>query len=66
MACPRYSPHNAPIPLKKGLHRLKVLFIGGIFAGWPTYWDDASVKMRRDGGEWTTLNAEHLKVTGRF
>ncbi len=66
MACPRYSPHNAPIPLKKGLHRLKVLFIGGIFAGWPTYWDDASVKMRRDGGEWTTLSAEHLKVTGRF
>lgn len=61
-AVPRYSPHNGSRALSAGLHRIKVIFLGGIFGGWPTYWDDASVNMRRmngdNRGEWSKWNQE--------
>lgn len=60
MPCPRYSPNNAEIALAKGLHRFKVTFVGGIFEGWPTYWDDASVKLRPAGGSWKTVDGNML------
>lgn len=60
MACPRYSPNNAEIALSKGLHNIKVVFIGGIFAGWPTYWDDASVSIRPAGGSWKKIDGSML------
>ncbi len=53
--CPRYSPNNRQVVLAKGLHRIKVIFIGGIFGGWPTYWDDASVSYRLAGQNWQKL-----------
>lgn len=49
---PRFSPNNAEIALRQGLHRIKVTFLGGIFGGWPTYWDDASVRIRPKAGKW--------------
>ncbi len=61
MAVPRYSPHNAQMALAEGYHRVRVLFIGGIFGGWPTYWDDATVNLRPAGGTWsnaTVLSGE--------
>ena len=60
MPCPRYSPNNAEIALAKGLHRFKVTFVGGIFEGWPTYWDDASVKLRPAVGSWKTVDGNML------
>ena len=60
MPCPRYSPNNAEIALAKGLHRFKVTFVGGIFEGWPTYWDDASVKLRPAGGSWKAVDGNML------
>lgn len=63
MTCPRYSPNNAQKALSKGLHRIKVAFIGGIFAGWPTYWDDASVKYRAVGSEWKKVDGNMLFTT---
>lgn len=60
MACPRYSPNNAQVALKKGPHAIKVVFIGGIFAGWPTYWDNAAVRYRCSGGQWKTIDADML------
>lgn len=43
---PRNSPNNAQIALAAGVHRLRTLFVGGIFQGWPTYWDEGSISMR--------------------
>ena len=60
MICPRYSPNNAEIALAKGLHTIKVVFVGGIFAGWPTYWDDASVSIRCNGGSWKKVDSSML------
>jgi hypothetical protein len=34
--------------------------MGGIWNGWPTYWDDAALKMRRGNGDWQTIGAEML------
>ncbi len=39
----RYSRHDSSRAMQKGLHSIKVVFIGGIFGGWPTYWDDCNV-----------------------
>lgn len=49
---PRFSPNGSQIALEAGLHRFKVLFIGGIFAGWPTYWNDGAVRFRRGTEPW--------------
>lgn len=46
---PRNSPHNTQIALCAGVHEMRTLFVGGIFHGWPTYWDEASVRMRKAG-----------------
>lgn len=46
---PRMSYAAKQIPLKAGRHKLHTLFVGGIFFGWPTYWDGAQVKYRKQG-----------------
>ncbi len=60
MPVPRYSPNNRQVALAKGLHPIKVVFLGGIWGGWPTYWDDASVKMRRVGEKWQKITPDML------
>ncbi len=58
---PKHTKTNGQLALAKGLHRIKVLFIGGIFNGWPTYWDDADVKLKKVGDdEWKKLTKEQL------
>lgn len=59
-AVPRHSAKNHQHVLEKGLHRIKVVFLGGIYGGWPTYWDDAKVKIRPEGGEWKDISKEML------
>ena len=57
---PRFSTHHIQMALGKGYHKIKVVFLGGIFGGWPTYWDNASVNVRKDGGKWTTITSQQL------
>lgn len=52
---PRFSRNNAQMALEGGLHRIKVVFLGGIFCGWPTYWDNAAVNLRPAGGKWQRI-----------
>lgn len=59
-AVPRHSPKNRQLVLAKGLHRVKVVFYGGIYDGWPTYWDDAKVNFRPEGGKWQAVSKEML------
>ena len=60
-AVPRISQNNGQIALQKGLHRLRVVFLGGIYNGWPTYWDDAKLHFRVQGAkEWQTVTPDML------
>lgn len=42
----RFSRNDNSIALEKGLHKLKVVFLGHIIGGWPTWWDDSSIQLR--------------------
>ena len=44
---PRNSLQPAQIALRAGRHRVRTLFVGGIFQGWPTYWDEGFVRFRK-------------------
>ena len=60
---PRMSYNGTQIALKAGKHRLKTLFVGGIFSGWPSYWDAANVRYRKQGvSEFTDIKPEQCSV----
>lgn len=61
VAVPRYSTKGSQVALARGLHKLRVTFMGGIFGGWPTWWDDAKVSFRPAGGSWQSIPADMLK-----
>lgn len=44
---PRNCLQPAQIALCAGRHRLRTLFVGGIFQGWPTYWDEGFIRFRK-------------------
>ncbi|MDT3369384.1 MAG: family 20 glycosylhydrolase [Bacteroidota bacterium] len=47
----RFSRHDNSVALAKGLHEIKVVFLGHIIGGWPSNWNDGSVKIRKAGAE---------------
>ena len=51
----RDTRENTEIALERGYHTLRTTFIGGIFGGFPTYWNDSRVQMRPSMGEWTNI-----------
>lgn len=55
---PRDTRENVELALAKGYHRVKVIFLGGIFGGWPTYWNDGVVRMRPSRGQWQELKGD--------
>lgn len=57
----RYSRHDTSVALAKGLHELKVVFLGHIIGGWPSLWDDAGISIRKaDQNKFTPIKAEQL------
>ena len=54
---PRDTRENVELALAKGLHRVRIVFVGGIFGGWPTYWNDGTVSFRPSRGEWRKVDA---------
>lgn len=49
---PKKSTHSRVIiALEKGLHPFKVISVGEIKGGWPSYWNDGNVYMRAEGQE---------------
>ena len=60
---PRNSYNGTQIALKAGKHHLKILFVGGVFSGWPSYWDAANVRYRKQGVmEFTDIKPEQCSV----
>lgn len=59
-AVTRHCAKNRQLVLEKGLHPIKVTFLGGIYWGWPTYWDDAKVRIRPEGGKWMDIDKNML------
>lgn len=66
VAIPRDSYEGSQIALKAGKHALKTLFVGGIFNGWPSYWDAAQVKYRKQGEtDWSVIQPEQCTTMSK-
>lgn len=47
----RFSRNDSSIALGKGLHEIKAVFLGHIIGGWPSNWNDGSIKIKKAGSE---------------
>ena len=57
----RFSRHDSSAALSKGLHEIKVVFLGHIIGGWPSNWNDGSVKLRKaDTDKFVKITPEML------
>lgn len=57
----RFSRNDASVALGKGLHEIKVVFLGHIIGGWPSNWNDGSVKLRKaDAEKFTPITPDML------
>ena len=57
----RFSRKDASVALAKGLHEIKVVFCSHIIGGWPSAWNDGSVKIRKaDAEKFTPIKPEQL------
>lgn len=57
----RFSRHDNSVALAKGLHEIKAVFLGHIIGGWPSNWNDGSIKLRKsDAAEFTAITPEML------
>ena len=57
----RFSRHDSSVALAKGLHEIKAVFLGHIIGGWPSNWNDGSIKLRKsDAKEFTAITPEML------
>ena len=57
----RFSRHDSSVALAKGLHEVKAVFLGHIIGGWPSNWNDGSIKLRKaDAEKFTAITPEML------
>ena len=57
----RFSRRDNSVALAKGLHGIKVVFLGHIIGGWPSNWNDGSIKIRKDDhDQFTPVTPEML------
>ena len=57
----RFSRLDSSVALAKGLHEIKAVFLGHIIGGWPSNWNDGSIKLRKsDAKEFTAITPEML------
>lgn len=45
----RFSRNDTSVALQKGMHEIKVVFLGHIIGGWPSNWNDGSIGMKKSG-----------------
>lgn len=47
----RFSRNDNSVALAKGLHEIKAVFLGHVIGGWPSNWNDGSIKLRKANEE---------------
>ena len=47
----RFSRNDKSVALAKGLHPIKIVYLGHIIGGWPSVWNDGKVEMRKSDAE---------------
>ena len=57
----RFSRHDSSVAFINGFHEIKAVFLGHIIGGWPSNWNDGSIKLRKsDAKEFTAITPEML------
>jgi hexosaminidase len=57
----RFSRNDKSVALAKGLHEIKVVFLGHIIGGWPSNWNNGSVSIRKsDVDQFSAITPEML------
>ena len=57
----RFSRNDKSMALSKGLHELKAVFLGHVIGGWPSNWNDGSIRIRKaDTQRFVRLQPEQL------
>lgn len=57
----RFSRNDKSVALAKGLHEIKIVYLGHIIGGWPTIWSDGSVSIRKEDAEqFTKVSSDML------
>ena len=59
----RFSRKDSSVALAKGLHEVKAVFLGHIIGGWPSNWNDGSIRIRKaDQEKFERVTPEMLSV----
>lgn len=57
----RFPRTDSSMALAKGLHEIKVVFLGHIIGGWPSLWNAANIDIRKaDQEKFTSIQPEQL------
>lgn len=57
----KHSRKDSSMALGKGLHEIRVVFLGHIIGGWPSNWNDGSVRLRKpDEHKFTPVTSDML------
>ena len=57
----RFSKHDSSVALAAGAHSIKVVFLGNIFGGWPSQYDNGAIQIRETNAtKWAPIKAEQL------
>lgn len=57
----RFSKHDSSAALAAGPHSIKIVFLGNIFGGWPSQYDNGAVQIREAKAEkWAPIQGEQL------
>lgn len=57
----RFSKHDSSVALAAGAHNIKVVFLGNIFGGWPSQYDNGAIQIRETNAtKWAPIKAEQL------
>lgn len=57
----RFSRKDKSLALSKGLHEIKAVFLGHIIGGWPSNWNDGSIRIRKaDAEKFERIKGEQL------
>ncbi len=56
----RHSRKGSSVALAKGLHPIKIVWLGNIIGGWPSNWDNGDITYRKEGEEFRVVDAGDL------